>query len=45
MDASSRRLALLSRHFDASKATTPVKRVTVTGAAGNIGYALCHMIG
>ncbi|CAD8193045.1 unnamed protein product [Paramecium octaurelia] len=43
--ATTRRLQHLSRHFKASNITTPPVRVTVTGAAGNIGYALVHMIG
>ena len=41
----SRRVAQLSRHFDASKITTSPIKVLVTGAAGNIGYSLVHMIG
>jgi len=45
MDPSTKRLEQLSRHFNPSRITTPIIKVTVTGAAGNIGYALVHMIG
>lgn len=37
------RITLLGRHFHPVNMRTPVK-VAVTGAAGNIGYALCFMI-
>ncbi len=39
----STRLAILGRHLDHIQ-KDPIK-VTVTGAAGNIGYALVFMIG
>lgn len=42
---SSTRLQQLSRHFNPCNIKTQPVRVTVTGAAGNIGYALVHMIG
>lgn len=42
---SSTRLQQLSRHFNPCNIKSQPVRVTVTGAAGNIGYALVHMIG
>lgn len=42
---SSTRLQQLSRHFNPTNIKSQPVRVTVTGAAGNIGYALVHMIG
>ncbi len=41
---SANRLSAIGRHFQPQQAVkTPIK-VTVTGAAGNIGYALVFMI-
>jgi nucleoside-diphosphate-sugar epimerase len=38
------RLSILSRHISPSQLSPTPLRVTVTGAAGNIGYALVFMI-
>lgn len=45
MDSSLKRLQALGRHFIAEHTLKAPIKVTVTGAAGNIGYALVHMIG
>ena len=37
------RISLLGRHFENVNVRPPVK-VAITGAAGNIGYALCFMV-
>jgi malate dehydrogenase len=39
------RLSQLGRHFNAHAELKKPIKVTVTGAAGNIGYALVFMIG
>ena len=38
------RLNALGRHFESEKLSAEGVKVTVTGAAGNIGYALVFMI-
>lgn len=45
MDNSFKRLQDLGRHFIQAHTKKDAIRVTVTGAAGNIGYSLVHMIG
>lgn len=40
-----RRLVSLGRHFNPCESKKPPIKVTVTGGAGNIGYALVFMIG
>lgn len=39
------RLQAIGRHFLPSLTKKDMIKVTVTGAAGNIGYSLVHMIG
>ena len=39
------RLSIITRHLNPQQLSTSSINVTVTGAAGNIGYALVFMIG
>lgn len=45
LSQSRRRLSVIRNHLSAPSSPSRPLRVLITGAAGNIGYALCFMIG